>query len=336
MSTVQNQSLDLSAKYASLKSPHQWVDGRSAKEVACAWPVGNGSALPSEIFDIRVKVIMKKFACPKCKAVLALDENFQGTVVLCQTCKTSIKVSRPLIPPAIPPAIQKAPDVPNSFEIPPPLPSELKFRFSKFHFKLATFLAIIFVLVLSAWLFFSESSNKNLALSNPGATSSKGTGLNDPSEIKQNNNKNPDSDLKGKSWANSKGFTRKILAAPSDLLKNYAYNTGGIINLKGAVANYEPGSVGDLLQAISLFVGKNLQGSRLKEIGDDFASPGPINTQYATWVAIFGLPDDNKKWSINCTDGVVRFVGMTVPRDNLVVVYNVHWGNFIKEFCLSK
>jgi len=148
-------------------------------------------------------------------------------------------------------------------------------------------------------------------------------------------------EMRSKYGKNPKGFTRKILVAPSDLLKNYAYNTGGNINLKGAVANYEPESVGDLLQAISLFVGKNLQGSRLKEIGNDFSSPGPINTPFATWVAIFGLPDNNKKWSINCTDGVVRFVGIAVPRDNsltkaLVVVYNVHWGNFIKEFCLSK
>lgn len=38
-------------KYAPPKSPGHWVDGRSAKELARAWLVGNGTSMPPEILD---------------------------------------------------------------------------------------------------------------------------------------------------------------------------------------------------------------------------------------------------------------------------------------------
>jgi len=89
-------------------------------------------------------------------------------------------------------------------------------------------------------------------------------------------------------------------------------------------------------------------GSRLSEIGNAFASFGGINTPYSSWELFFRSPNviNNKpntvdKWGINCKDGVVRFVGVLVPRDNsftkaVVVVHAVHWDNHIPEFCISR
>ena len=152
-------------------------------------------------------------------------------------------------------------------------------------------------------------------------------------------------EMKKKYGSNPKGFTRKLLVATPEQLKNAKISSG---QLKGAEAKYEPETVGDCLQATSLCIGSKLQGSRLREIGNAFASFGGINTPYSSWELFFGSPNviNNKpntvdKWGINCKDGVVRFVGVLVPRDNsftkaLVVVHAVHWDNYIPEFCISR
>ena len=45
-------SLEEWQTYAPPKSPHHWVDGRSAKEVARAWLSADGNALPAEVSEV--------------------------------------------------------------------------------------------------------------------------------------------------------------------------------------------------------------------------------------------------------------------------------------------
>jgi hypothetical protein len=137
-----------------------------------------------------------------------------------------------------------------------------------------------------------------------------------------------------------KGFTQAVIDLDP---KVYEKASGGNPLPKGTAAKHPPGSVADLLQALS-FVG----GHEIKGVKDSVYRTyrGGVGGSWppAMWEQVFGKPAGvtdsgdrfaKQKWEVRCTDGSAVLVGNLGPSP-AVSVHAVHWDGYLPDFCAEK
>lgn len=148
-------------------------------------------------------------------------------------------------------------------------------------------------------------------------------------------------DLSGK-LATGNGYTERILSLHPNVLRKFdAFKS---INPEGHKARYKPGSVADLLQAMSLLSSGRLAGlpaePKDRSYGKYLANINNPLIPTILWKQVFVPPNaepfagkyNDKMWTFSCTDGDVHMFGFNDDMNHGVRVDCIIWNIDLKEF----
>jgi|GEM_PF-5809644 len=146
--------------------------------------------------------------------------------------------------------------------------------------------------------------------------------------------------------ATGNGYTDRMLSLHPNVLRKYS--AFKYISKEKDKPRYKPGTVDDLLQAMSLLSSEkrlsgfpvengNLFYGKYSSIYGNPTIPSVLWNQLLLSPTSEAVKEDyvDTLWTINCTDGTVRMFGMTDP-NQAVRISTLWWDKYSKEFCVVK